>query len=330
MFIILIFSILSSRAAESKPDPRAKQKAKINRTNEKPKSTAAKPVEVTLGVTMMYGWWRPAYSGIDSGRIGNLMARSITAKNSGSFMLGPTLGIAIGNSWNIEATALFGVSRDVFRHSTLAMEANYLYLTIPSSMVDIYLDRGVMKARRYDSDISIEHSIHRYINLLIGIRFNYADAEGSSTRLLSQNPSRLEKTAEEYRDWKIGPSVGIGFQYSIRGFSLKFGASALFQGGVFYLKKSFINPLPAIINFMFIPDEYNLAYAAIGADAGIKLAYFIEKIRVEFWVGGRYVILSHISLFDIDTAYNAAYRKGWITGKVEQFGGITFGAGYKF
>ena len=90
---------------------------------------------------------------------------------------------------------------------------------------------------------------------------------------------------------------------------MKAGISALIQGGTYYCKNSFISPQYGIIVFAFIPDEFAFAYLAMGGTADLKFAYFVEQIRVEFWIGGRYAILPHISLYDAGSAYNATIQE---------------------
>jgi hypothetical protein len=243
-------------------------------------------------------------------------------------MMGPTLWLKIGSTWNLGATALFGLSRNMVRHSTVALEANYLYLTIPSSMVDAYIDTGTSRIRRYDADVLIERFMYKFISLLVAARFNYNNAEGSSWQFLYLNPFPINKIKDKFSAWYVGPSVGVGLHYEIKGFTIHAGASALFQFGVYKNERRLINPLVRVFNF--ISDETKIAYVAMGADTFLKLAYFIERIRVEFWVGGRYIILPHISVYDIGSAFNAVYRKSWITGEYEQLAGLTFGAMYKF
>ncbi len=312
----------ASSQGKRKQKPKAKRAAVV-----KPRTGARSAVEVKLGLSMMYDWWQPAFLKLGNGRTGNLYAKKHKSDTDGSFMMGPAIGIKIGSRWNISAAALLGCSRNQFRHSTWAMEANYLNLLIPDAMTNPYLDRGIMEVRRYDLDVNVERLMLKYLNLLFGARFSYQDAGGHSWR-----GSRLifpvSKIKDEYTNWYVGPSVGVGLFYEVKGFSINAGVSALFQFGIYYLERNNLNPF--YFNFNFISDEFKVAHLSIGADCSVKLAYFIKRIRLELWVGGRYVILPHISLYDIDSAFSASYKKGWVTGEVDQFGGVTWGASYKF
>ena len=48
------------------------------------------------------------------------------------------------------------------------------------------------------------------------------------------------------------------------------------------------------------------------------------------FVGGRYIFLGNIVAGDDGSVLDLTYQEGWITGKMDHFGGIMFGAAYKF
>jgi hypothetical protein len=326
LFALLLCIGLAVNRAESKPRPKPKTKAK--QTLAKPWVSRSGSVEVKLGIAMMYDWWYPGFMKLECGLAGNVLSRNRKTIYEGSFMMGPTLWLKIGGAWNIGATGLFGISRNKIKHSTVALEANYLYLTIPSSLMDMYIDDGTSRIRRYEADFFVERFMYKFITLIFGARFNYNDVEGRSWQFLYLNPFPINKIKDDSDAWYVGPSLGAGLHYEIKGFSIHAGASALFQFGVYSFERTLQNPLVRMFNF--ISDETKIAYVAMGADTFLKLAYFIEQIRVEFWVGGRYMILPHISVYDIGSAFNAVYKKSWITGEYEQLAGLTFGAMYKF
>ena len=329
-FVTLLAALLclglAINRAEAKPKPKAKPKPR--QTAAKTWASKTKSVEVKLGLAMMYDWWYPGFMKLERGLAGKMPSKNRKTMYDGSFMMGPTLWLKVGSTWNIGATALFGLTKNQIKHSSLALQANYLYLTIPSSMVDAYIDTGSSKIRRYDVDFLVERFMYKFITLLFAARFNYNDGEGGSYQFLYLNPFPINKIKDTFSAWYVGPSVGAGLHYEIKGFSIHAGVSALFQLGVYKNESVMHNPLVGMFNF--ISDEIKIAYVAMGADTFLKLAYFIERIRVEFWVGGRYIILPHICVYDIGSAFNAAYKKSWITGEYEQLAGLTFGAMYKF
>lgn len=330
--VMLILFGTALMPAESKPkakqQPKKKQAAVFRRTPD-PGPSDPKKVGVKLGVAMSYDWWQPAFTKIDSGVIGNVKAKNNSTDYAGSFMMGPTLWIGIGRTWNVGLTALFGLTKNEFSYSTLGVDANLLYLSIPENFLSIYYEKGVSRARRYEAEVDVEYRFHKFFNLLFGARFNYADGSGGAMRYSSLDVP-LSTINREFNIWYVGPHLGVGFSYDIKGFSINIGLLALIQGGNYYCKKSFLVPMNMIWMFAYMPDEFALANLAMGGEANMKLAYFIERIRVEFWIGGVYRILPHIALYDAGSAYNLAYNRGWITGELEQYGGINFGVAYKF
>jgi len=320
---------LAAMPAESKPKKQQKPRNVNIVAVPKPRPTGLKNVEVKLGLAMAYDWWMPAFIKMENGMKGNLWAKNLRTSYGGSFMMGPELWIRVGPAWNMGLSALFGLSKDRIKHTTQALDNNLLYLTIPQTMVSAFIEDGTSRTRRYETEASAAYSFHKFFSLLFGARFRYIDGSAKSQRF-STLYWPISQTKLEYNAWYVGPSVGIGFYYKIKGFSIKGGVSALIQGGTYYCKNSFISPLYGLIPFACIPDEFAVAYLALGGAADLRFAYFIERIRVEVWVGGRYAILPHVSLYDAGSAYNGSYQKGWITGELEQYGGLNFGAAYKF
>ncbi len=295
------------------------------------KPMAAHAIEAKLGATFMYDWWKPAFLKMEIDRAGSYGARNAKTNLDGSFMLGPAFWFKLTESWSMGATMLFGVSRNEIQYSTIALDSNVLYLTqqlIPPKFVESYLDIGQSKTRRYDLDVNFENAFHKYFSFLIGIRFNYDDGEGNSWRLLDTVTNfELNKKKETFNAWYAGPSLGIGFHIEpVQGLTLSLGASALIQFGSYYLDK--YAWFPVISNFMH--SKYDVGYFCVGLDSNAKIAYLIAPISVELWIGGRYILLTHISAGDNGSVLDVSYRSGWITGELEHFGGIMFGAAYKF
>ncbi|MBN2160702.1 MAG: hypothetical protein JW807_15035 [Spirochaetes bacterium] len=308
-----------------------KQKQKrvtaVRRKTVRPKTVRKSNVEAKLGLIMMYDWWTPSFIKLQNGLTGNIKSHNMDATLSGSFMMGPTASVKVGRDWTVGATALFGLSRDRFRHSTLAIEGNYLYLTVPDWPVQWYADRGRSDVRRYDAEIAVERSMIKYLNVLFGVRVGYYEGEGRSKRLSSLYVP-LTITNDETTEWHIGPYAGLGFQYEVNNFSVNLGVSALIRCGMLHVDRRMINPLLRI--FCFVSDEFNIVHVDPGGEASLRLAYFIKRIRLEVFIGGRYAVLPHVCLYDGISAFNAAYARGWLTGEFDQFGALFFGAMYKF
>jgi hypothetical protein len=296
------------------------------------KASEARAVEAKLGVAMMYDWWSPAFLKLEQENAAKIFSSNLRDNQDGSFMLGPTFWVRLTGDWAMVGTVLFGVTRNQFDHTSVAIDMPVWALVTPGGPVDSYLDVGSSKVRRYDVDLNFEYAIHKYFNLLIGARFNYDDGEGIQSFRLLENPlglggARFNLKDEYYDAWYLGPSLGIGFHIEpVENFTISLGVSAIVQWGDYYLEKKFL--IPPIT--YAAPYKYDVGYFCIGLDTNLKFAYLIAPINVELWIGGRYMLLPHISAGDDGSVLDLSYKQGWITGELEHFGGITFGAAYKF
>ena len=297
------------------------------------KPSESRAVEAKLGVAMMYDWWGPAFLKLEQENAAKILSTNLSDSLDGSFMLGPTFWAQLTGNWSMGLTALFGLSRNQFDHTSIAIDIPVWTLVTGAGLLDSYLDIGSSKVRRYDIDLNFERAIHKYFNLLIGVRFNYNDGESEQQLRLIENPLGIGAAGfnlkkEEFDAWYLGPSLGIGFHIEpVTNFTISLGVSAIVQWGSYYLEKKLISPnlFPYVL-----PYEYDLGYFCIGLDNNLRFAYLISPIHVEVWIGGRYIVLPHISAGDDGSVLDLSYKQGWITGEVDHFGGITFGAADKF
>lgn len=280
--------------------------------------TAAQAAEVKLGVEMMYGWWKPAFLTMEHETAAKLLGYKFRDNSDGTFMMGPMMWAKISSKWSVEFKALFGLTRNEFEH--LSWAADITLWSLP--FINTYFDIGTAKVRRYDLDLKFGYGLHKYIDLLIGARFNYGDGEGNSFRF----PIDFKK--EEFSNWYLGPSLGIGGHFEIKGFSFGLGTSFICQFGNYNLEKTvFFDSIPWS---WIYPYKYDVGYISFGLDSYLRLAYLIAPIHLEVFVGGRYVFLAHASVSDDGSILDITYKKGWIGGKLDHFGGINFGVAYKF
>lgn len=321
---LLVCAAIAVEPAVSQAARKQKQK-RVAAARTKPARKTG--VEGKLGLAMMYAWWTPAFIKLQNGCTGNIYSFNKDTTGSGSFMMGPTASIQIGRDWNVGATVLFCLSRDRFRHSTLAIEGNYLYLTVPDWPVQWYADRGRSDIRSYNAEIAVERSMIRYLKILFGARGGYFGGKGRSIRL-SGLYFPVSVVNDKHEGWSAGPYAGVGFHYEYRNFFIDLGIAAVIQYSMYHLDRRMINPLLRI--FSFVSDEFYISNLDMGGDATLRLAYFIERIRLEVFIGGTYIILPHISIYDGISAFNAAYARGWMTGEFDQIGAFFFGAMYKF
>jgi hypothetical protein len=288
-------------------------------------------VEAKLGAVAMADWWKPAFLRLEKEAGPKFFSYEHKDDLDGSFLMGPTLWVKLTEEWGMGFTALFGLSRHEIRYTTYAGEISVWSLPylMPLDIVNTSLDIGKSKIRRYDADLNFERSIHKYLNLLIGLRFNYNDGEGSSYRIVDNlGISGFNVKKEEFSAWYAGPSLGVGFHIEpVSNFTIGLGVSALFQFGNYDLEKKVAAPLP--LRYIF-PYKYSIGYFCIGLDSNVKFAYLISAINIEVWIGGRYILLPHISAGDKGSKYDLSYKSDWISGELEHYGGLLFGVAYKF
>lgn len=281
---------------------------------------ASHAVEAKVGLTMAYNWWKPAFLKMEHENAAKLFSGNIADNSDGTFMMGPMFWVNIASGWNMYGQVLFGLTRNQFEHSSIAADIT-MWNLLGGDTWNWYFDIGNSKVRRYDTDLGFEHALHKNINLLIGLRFNYADAEGNGFRF------RFEFKDEDYSAWWLGPSLGLGFHWEIKDFSINPGISLLFHFGQYNLEKRVFGDR----NFSFmLPYKYKVGYINIGFDLNCKFAYLIKKINLEVFIGLRYVFLPHIVVEDDGSIYDLTYKNKWINGELDHYGGLYWGAAYKF
>jgi hypothetical protein len=278
------------------------------------KPSASYAVEAKVGINMMGDWWKPAFLKFEQEEAAKLFGKNMEHDSDGSFMFGPMFWVNVASGWNIGGQMLFGLSRNEFKNTTAAIDWKILPI-LPYG----YIDVSESKCRRYDLDLYAEHPVHKFFDLVIGLRFNYDDGEGTGWRLWP------DYKKYEYSAWYFGPSAGVQFHYEfVKGLVLSTGIALTFQFGQYDNEKKFLD------SFLFlIPYEYKVGYVCIGFDMNVKLAYLIAPAHLEVFVGGRYQVLPHIGASDDSPALDLAYKNNWINGEVEHWGGIFFGAAYK-
>jgi hypothetical protein len=282
-------------------------------------------VEAKLGISMMGDWWQPAFIKFERESAAKLYGNNLKHDSDGSFMFGPMFWVQLNGSWSLGGQVLFGLSRNEFKYSTLAADVNISRLFPGGAFWGAYFDVGESKCRRYDADLTAEYAFHKYLNLLIGVRFNYDDGEGSSIRFIVPG-FPVDTKKEEYSAWYFGPAIGVGFHYEfVKGLTFSTGVSALIQFGEYNNEKKYLQSF-----FMMVPLDYKAGYFCIGLDMNVKLAYLIAPAHLEVFVGGRYIMLPHIAAGDDSSGFDITYKDKWINGEIEHWGGITFGVAYKF
>jgi hypothetical protein len=288
------------------------------------KPATSHATEAKVGITMMGDWWKPAFLRFENQSTSNIKGSNIKHDADGSFMFGPMFWVNVASGWNLGGQMLFGLSRNQFEYSSIAIDADLLRWYFGNGLLAGFIDIGQTKVRRYDLDVYAEHPFHKFLDLLIGFRFNYDDSnKGYAYRLATYG---FDYKTSEYSAWYMGPSVGVQFHYEIvKGLVVSSALSVIIQWGQYDSTKKYLDTI-----LFLVPYDYSVGYFCIGLDMNVKLAYYIAPAHLEVFVGGRYIVLPHIQAGDDSPVYDLSYKNGWIGGEAEHWGGIFFGAAYKF
>jgi hypothetical protein len=289
------------------------------------KPSTSHAVEAKVGLTMMGDWWKPAFLKFENQSTSNIMGSNLDDDLDGSFMFGPHFWVNVASGWNLGGQMLFGLSRNEFEYTSLAIDGDILRWITTGALLAGYMDiNGKLKARRYDLDLYAEHPVHKFLDVLIGFRFNYDDGNYGNAWRLGTYWFDWKKS-DDFSAWYMGPSAGVQFHYEfVRGLVLSTAVSLAMQWGNYDTTKKYLRTW-----LFLIPYDYSVGYFCMGLDMNVKLAYYIAPAHLEVFVGGRYQFLGHIEAGDDSPVWDITYQKGWIGDEIEHWGGIFFGAAYK-
>lgn len=281
----------------------------------------SRAADVKLGISMMGDWYRPGYMGLVNESEGKIFGSNTKENLDGSFMMGPNLWAGLGGGWSLDFQMLFGLNKNQFEYSTFAAD-----LTIPR-IFKAYFDIGDVDLWKMDMDVVVAKELHKYVSLLIGARFSYDDGDTSAFRLGFMGAALpIDMKKDEFSNWYLGPKVGVGLHFELyRNLVLGFGTSFIVQFGTFESEKRLLSGY-----WTLLPYNYEVGHFDLGLDSYLKLSYYIEAAHLEVFVGGRYIFLGNFAAGDDGSVLDLTYQEDWITGKMDHFGGILFGAAYKF
>jgi hypothetical protein len=283
-------------------------------------------VEVGFGVNGMYDMWLPAFKRLHFGEPCKLAGYNLKNNDDASLMLGPELGIYT-EEWKVNIAVLFGVTKNYLYYSSVAWDVTMWDLSFYSTHSP-YVIYGEESARRYDADVKVAKRLNDYFNLNFGARFNYGGGEGSQYRTYITTPFMPYNFGKDkYHLWQVGPEIGIGFNYTIKGFTVYLDINGLINGGNNYLERKLILPmfLPAIV-----PSEYDGDFLGFGFDTDVGVSYYIEKAHMSLGIGFRWVGVVCVSLGNDGSVLDLSHREGWMTGYWDHFYGLTFNVGFRF
>lgn len=281
-------------------------------------------VQVKVGLSGMYDIWDPPFKELHSGKSTSLFYGGMKDDDDGSLMLGPALGLKWGG-WRMDLQALFGVTKNEFSYTNLKYDltlwANPILNLVPSLNFTV----GDSSARRYDVDVKFGKSIVQYLYINFGARFNYA--KGSGDQFLLHLPLQINFGDYDYKYFQVGPLVGIGFEYEIKGFSIYFDVNAIVNFGNHKFERKYLFPFPWSY---VMPFKYDTDVIGFGFDTDVGIAYYIAPAHISIGAGFRWVGVACTPGEDDSSMLDFAYKNSWVKGKWDHFYGFTFNVSARF
>lgn len=284
--------------------------------------TPSRAIEVGFGLSGMYDMWLPAFRYLHAGEACKLAGEGLKHDNDGGLMLGPELGIYTMD-WKLNLQVLFGVTKNDLSYSSAVWDATVWNFVGPPSPPYIMIGEG--STRRYDADLKVAVRLNDYFNFNIGGRFNYGDGEGSQFRF--HIPLAFNYGNDSYHIWQVGPELGIGFNYTIEGFTIYLDANVLVNGGNNYLERKLA--WPGLFPYV-VPFKYDTDFLGFGFDTDAGVSYYIEKAHILLGMGFRWVGVVCVSLSDYSSTTDLTHKEGWMTGEWDHLYGLTFNVGFRF
>ncbi len=284
-------------------------------------------VQVKVGLSGMYDWWEAPFAKFHGGKSDSLIYMGLKDDSDGSFMLGPELNLKWGG-WRMQLLALFGITKNKFEYTNYKWDMTlWNFPGIPDNVSMGNFVIGDSSARRYDVDLKFGKSIVQYLYFNFGARFNYADGSGSQFILYYPGGPLFNMKDSDFHYFQVGPILGLGFEYEIKGFSIYFDVNGLVNFGNHYLESTQFFPFPWSY---LIPFKYDTDVIGFGFDTDIGIAYFIAPAHLSIGVGFRWVGVVCVPGDDDSSMIDFAYRNKWVKGKWDHFYGITFNVSARF
>jgi hypothetical protein len=300
-------------------------------------ASASAAVDLSIGGTAWYAWWKPAWSdGKASNRAYNkglafFLEDSHDFKPSSNAMAGPIISLGFLERWSIQT--VFTMGRLLFKSNGTSSDmliAPGFTNTAPSYKK---YTRDVLK---WDSDTSIGCAVHRMVKIFAGFKhqgYRYDETMKNTLFIPSDTNFFYRALTDDVRSYGGGLGVGLTIPVvadfyimaSVSGVALwSYETISVRQRDTLIYSISAGN-----VGILFlIPQKGH--YFSYGGGASLSLAYNIEKINTTLSLGGRYQILFNRQGYN---KYNPLFNDvsiNIIDGQYDHFFGITLSAIYTF
>lgn len=289
-------------------------------------------VDLSIGGTAWYAWWKPAWSGakstsmVYSDKPTIFLEQSHDFKPTSNAMAGPVLSLGFLDRWAIQS--VFAIGR--FSAYSKGLSTNTM-VSVPMAGALSYkkYSRDILK---WDSDTSVSCAVHKMVKIFAGFKAQgYRYKEHMDDVMYEAGFLVIRRVLSD--DVKaFGGGLGLGLTFPLGAdFYLMMNVSGLalwsFEKITINWTRSFvisgftrITPLPVM------PQKGR--YFSYGGSAALSLAYNISKINTTLSIGGRYQLLynrqRYNNLLQNDVAMNI------IDKQYDHFFGITMSVIYTF
>lgn len=301
------------------------------------RSAIAAPVDLSIGGTAWYIWWKPAWADAKSAMrvISPAPAAIIMAEDAADFktgsnaMAGPVISIGFLDRWSIQSVLTMG--RITYRSKGISRDLQMTFAPWDYSPSIKSYNRDVLK---WDSDTSIGCAVHRMVKIFAGFKHQgYRYDERMKDLLITANPAWFTRElTDDVRSYGGGLGLGLTFPLATD-FYLMMSVSGVVLWSLETImirqnKTYIIDPFSGFVLLSMFPRRGR--YLSYGGTASLSFAYSIEKINTTLSLGGRYQLLYNSQKYSRNNPLYNEVASNVIDGQYDHFFGITFSAIYTF
>jgi hypothetical protein len=296
-----------------------------------PAPSFAAPVDLSLGGTVWYIWWKPAWTDAraetlyyTSGITALMYEDAHDFKPVSNVMAGPVISIGFLDRWSIQSVLTMGK----FRAMSQGLSSELVIISTGGALNSEYkkYSRDILK---WDSDTSIGCAVHRMVKIYAGFKAQGYRYKEYLYDILAGTAYLQRMLDDDVKAYGCGLGIGLNIPLGAN-FYLQMGASGI---ALWSYESIDVNNSRTFIFAGGAPEYFILKgrkgrYFSYGGTASLGLAYNIEKINTAISIGGRYQLLFNRQKFRNLLDNNAAMNI--VDKQYDHFFGVTLSAIYTF
>ena len=271
--------------------------------------TSADPVNISVGASIWYAWWQPAWSTMEDLSLPFTVSDSDFEFDFTEYGLyGPLFSVKFLKKWSISSVFMIGKYKAV-------IDKTY---TLGPIISRIYYNRNILK---YDSDTTVSYSITNYLKIFAGFKIQGYDYKQDMLLYKYDPIDDTNQTTQKNTTTLLnyGPGIGFGLTFNIAdNLFFLFNASGILLYGKLENKVDDFNtnfvPEPPM------PQTIIMKLLTYGGNTSVSLAYYIPSMSTSLILGFRYQVLASKAIPDNEMMID----------KLDHFWGISFTAVYSF